>query len=243
MEKVILKVEKREEVGKSQVKKLRKESIIPAVCYKDGKEPINLKINAGDFSKVLQTRAGENVLLTLEIDKVKALNGATVIIKEMQTHPLSEKVVHVDFKEISLTEKITVKVPVTSHGEAQEVVSEGGLIEHAIWEIEVECLPTQIPEKIEAEVSGMKIGDTIFVKDLPIPPGVKVLNDPELVVLTAKPPAKEEVKPEIPEEGLEEPEVIEKGKKKEEEEVAEEEAAAPKKEAPKKEEKKGEKKA
>ncbi|NQT22834.1 MAG: 50S ribosomal protein L25 [Candidatus Omnitrophica bacterium] len=242
MEKVILKVEKREEVGKSQVNKLRKESMIPAVCYKDGKESVNLKINARDFGDILQTKAGENVLLTLKIDQVKALNGATVIIKEIQTHPLSEKIVHVDFKEISLTEKIKIKVPVAAHGEAQDVISEGGIIEHAIWELEIECLPTQIPEKIEAEVSGMKIGDTIFVKDLPIPPGIEVLNDPELVVLTAKPPAKEEVKGEVPEEGLEEPEVIEKGKKKEEEEVAEDEAA-PKKEAPKKEEKKGEKKA
>jgi len=239
MEKVVLKVEPREELGKSKVNKLRKDDIVPAVCYKDGKKAVNLKVKAGEFNKALHTKAGENVLITLKADEIKALNGRTVIIKEMQTDPLSEKVVHIDFKEISLTEKIKVKVPVASHGEAKEVINEGGIIEHTIWELDVECLPTQIPEKIEAEVSGMKIGDTVFVKDLPIPPDVKVLNDPELVVLTAKPPAKEEVKPEIPEEGAEEPEVIEKGKKKEEEEEpTEEKAQAPKKEE-KKEEKKG----
>ena len=239
MEKVVLKVEPRGELGKSKVGKLRKEDIVPAVCYKDGKKAVNLKMKAREFDTVLHTKAGENVLITLKADEIKSLNGRTVIIKEMQTHPLSEKVVHVDFKEISLTEKIKVKVPVASRGEAKEVVAEGGIIEHAIWELDVECLPTQIPEKIEAEVSGMKIGDTVFVKDLPIPPGVKVLNDPELVVLTAKPPAKEEVTPEIPEEGAEEPEVIEKGKKKEEEE---EEGAEEKTKAPKKDEKKEEKK-
>jgi large subunit ribosomal protein L25 len=230
MEKVTLQAKKRDELGKTKVGKLRKEKLIPCVCYKDGKEPINIKVRAGDFIKTLHTKAGENVLITLNIEDDKSKKDRTVIIKEMQTHPVKEDILHVDFKEISLTEKIKVKAPITIHGEAKDVVSEGGVIEHAMWELEIECLPTEIPEKIVVEVAGMKIGDTVFVKGLDIPQGIKVLNDPDLVVVTAKPPAKEEVAPEVPEEELTEPEVIEKGKKEEEEEEAAEEKAPPKKE-------------
>ena len=143
-----------------------------------------------------------------------------------------------DFNEISLTDKIKVKVPVHPHGIAEGVSKEEGVLETVIWEIEIECLPTEIPQKIETEVAQMKIGDSIFVKDLIVPPGVKVLNDPELTVFTVKPPAKEEVVEEVPAEGADEPEIISKGKK-EEEEIPEAGEAA-KKEPPKpKEEKKG----
>lgn len=234
MEKVILHTQKRKECGKTNAKKLRKQELIPTVCYKDGKEPMNLKVNKRDLEAALHTKAGENVLITLKIDDEKAHKEKTVIIKEIQRDPIKEEIMHVDFKEISLTEKIKVKVPVVSHGEAQEVIREDGIIEHIIWEIDIECLPTDIPEKIEVEVSQMKIGDTVYVKDLKIPTPIKVLNDPELVVLTAKPPAKEEVKLEEAAEEITEPEVIEKGKKEAEEEIAEE-APPPKKE---KEEKK-----
>ncbi len=229
MEKVILHAKIRKECGKSKVKKLRKEGLIPAVCYKDGKEPINLKANARDLFKALNTKAGENVLLTLLIDGLKSAKEKTVIIKEIQTDPIKEDIIHIDFKEISLTEEVKVKVPVAVHGEAGEVVKEGGIVEHAIWEVDVECLPTKIPEKIEVEVSGMKIGDTIYIRDLRVPQGVKILNDPGLVVLIGKPPAKEEIKAEEAVEEITEPEVIEKGKKEKEEEVVEEKAPSPKK--------------
>lgn len=245
MEKVILHAKIREERGKSKVKKLRKENMVPTVCYKDGKKPINLKVNARDLFKALHTKAGENVLITLKIEpsassgpsRAKLRGGdpesageKTVIIKEIQTDPIKEDIIHIDFKEISLTEEVRIKVPVAVHGEAQEVVKEGGIVEHAIWEVDVECLPTKIPEKIEVEVSGMKIGDTIYIKDLKVPEGVKILNDPELVVLIGKPPAKEEIKVEEAAEEITEPEVIEKGKKEVVEEEAEEKAPPPKKE-------------
>ena len=107
---------------------------------------------------------------------------------------------------------------------------DGGVLDHALWEVQIECLPTDIPEKITVEAAGMKIGDTVYIKDLPVPAGVKILNDPELTVLSVVPPAKEEVAAEAPtEEEALEPEVIAKGKK-EEEEVAEEEGEKPAKE-------------
>jgi len=242
MEKIILDAQKREELGKSKVNKVRKKGLIPAVCYRAGKESISIKIKMKDFADILHTKAGENVLITLKISEDKSPKDRVVIIKEIQRDPVKEDIIHVDFNEISLTEKIKVKVPVAMRGEAKEVVSEGGVIEHAIWEVDVECLPTQIPEKIEADVSGMKINDTVFIKDLKVPEGVKILNDPELVILTAKPPAKEEAKVEVPGEEMIEPEVIEKVKKEEEEEAAEEEKGQPKKEVKEEKPEKPEKK-
>ena len=220
MEKVILKAEIREETGKAKVKKLRKNNIVPAVVYKSGKESVNIKVKARDLLEVLSTSAGENVLITLKVGGKKEARDLTCIIKEIQRDPVKEDIIHVDLNEISLTEKLKVKVPVHSRGEAEGVVKDEGVLEHVLWEVEIECLPTQIPEKIEVEVGAMKIGDTVYVKDLPVPPGVQILNDPELTVLSVAPPAKEELPEEVPAEGAEEPEVIVKGKKEEAEEEA-----------------------
>jgi len=230
MEKIILNAEIREEIGKSKLKDLRKNKIVPAVVYKGGKETVNIKVNDGDLFHVLHTSAGENVLITLKI-KNDRKKERTCLIKEIQRNPVKENVIHVDFNEISLTEKIKVKVPVHPHGEAEGVVKDEGVLEHIMWEIEVECLPTDIPEKIEVEVASMKIGDSIYVKDLKAPAGVKMLVDPELTVFTVKPPSKEEIVAEVPEGEAEEPEVITKGKKEEEEAEDAEGEEKPKKEA------------
>ena len=232
MKKVILNADIREEVGKSKVKELRRSDLIPAVMYKDGKEVINLKLKTSDLFDVLHTTAGGNVLITLKIKGDKKSKDRTCIIKEVQRNPVKENIIHIDLSEISLTEAIKIKVPIHPHGEPEGVVKDGGVLDHPLWEVEVECLPTEIPEKIVVEVAAMKIGDTIFVKDLKIPSGVKVINDPELTVLSVVPPAKEEVVEEIPGEETGEPEVISKGKK-EEEEIPEGEDGKPaKKEAP-----------
>ena len=245
MEKVVLNAEIRKETGKTKVKALRKKGLVPAVAYKGGKESLNLTVNTRELFTALHTSAGANVLITLKVKDDKKAKDRTCIIKELQRDPVKDDIIHVDLNEISLTENIKVKVPIRPHGEAEGVVKDEGVLEHVLWEVEVECLPTEIPEKIEVEVSPMKIGDTVYVKDLKMPMGIKVLADPELTVLSVVPPAKEEVVEEVPSEEIQEPEVIAKGKK-EEEEVAEEEAKPgekPKKEeAPPKQEKKQEKK-
>jgi len=233
MEKIVVNAEIRTELGKSKVKKLREKDLIPAVVYKGGKECFNLKIQRKELFEALHTSAGENVLITLKIKGEKKVKEKTCIIKELQYHPVRENILHVDLNEISLTEKIKIKVPVQTHGEPEGVTKDGGVLDHPLWEVEIECLPTEIPEKIEVEVGKMKIGDTVYVKDLEVASGIKILNDPELTVLSVVPPAKEEVAEEVPAEGeMEEPEVIKKGKK-EEEEIPEGEAE----EKPKKEEK------
>ncbi len=120
-----------------------------------------------------------------------------------------------------------MNVPLVSHGEPVGVKVDGGVLERIMWELQVECLPTDIPEKIEAEVSNLKIGEAIYVKNITPPEGVKILNDPELIAMIVKPPKVEVLKEEVPLEAAStEPELIRKKK-----EEAEEEEAAPKEEA------------
>ncbi|MDD5085783.1 MAG: 50S ribosomal protein L25/general stress protein Ctc [Candidatus Omnitrophica bacterium] len=234
-----LKAVKREKLGKEYAKKLRKKEWIPAVIYGGKTGSMPLEISLYDFKQLLRTGAGGNVIIDLKIegDKTKA---HTVLIKELQQDPVTGAVQHVDFKAISLTEKIRIKVPVQEKGESVGV-KEGGILDHIHREVEVECLPTEIPPKIDVPVEHLKIGDSIFVKDLVFPEGVTCTMSPDDLIFTVLVPKKEEeVAPAAAAEGAaaEEPELIRK-KKAEEGEVPageEKEKAAPKEE--KKEEKK-----
>lgn len=230
MEKVILKADIRSQTGKRAAKDLRNQGEIPANVYKGGKEALSLKVASKSMEEALHTTAGENVIITLEISGGDNVKDKTVLIKEIQREPIRNQMLHVDFNEISLTEVLKVDVPLVSHGESVGVKIDGGTLEHVMRELHVECLPTAIPEKIEVEVSALKIGDAVYVKDVVVPDGVKVLNDPELIVMIVKSP-----KVEVPVEAavagaVEEPELIRKKKEEEAEEGEEKEAA---KEAPK----------
>jgi large subunit ribosomal protein L25 len=229
MAKINLKSIIREEKGKEAVKKLRAQGLIPAVVYKGGNS-LNIKFTAADFLHVIHTKAGENVIVNLQIEDASKKPSRTAIIKEIQYHPVKGDVLHVDFNEISLTEALVVQVPIAAKGEAVGI-KEGGVLEHILWEIEVECLPTQIPENIPVDVTPLKIGDSILVKDLQVPVGVKVLTDQESTVLSLAVPRVEEeaVKPE---EELVEPEVIMEKKPEEEEAPAEETKTKAKEKAP-----------
>ncbi|MDD5680643.1 MAG: 50S ribosomal protein L25 [Candidatus Omnitrophica bacterium] len=242
MEKIQLKAEVRDAVGKKPSKKVRNEGFVPAVVYKEGKETVSLKINEKELLKALNTKAGTNVLIGLKVDAGEGKSkDRTVLVKEVQHHPIKDRIIHVDFQEISLTEKLTIDVPLVTKGEAEGVVKEEGVLEHVLWEVKVECLPADIPEKIEIDVTSLKIGDSILMKDVQAPAGVKILNPPDQTVVTVKLPHVE--KP--VEEGVEEvvePELIREKKEKEEAEGEEAGEAAPEakeaKEPKKKEEKK-----
>ncbi|MCQ9207798.1 MAG: 50S ribosomal protein L25 [Omnitrophica bacterium] len=234
MEKIKLKATPREEIGKEKVKKLRALGLIPAVVYK-GKNSLNIKVSAKDLNKVIHTKAGENVVVSLEIEDAKTKKPKTVIIKEIQYHVLKGDTLHIDFNEISLTEVLTIKVPIAAKGEPKGA-KEGGVLEHVFWELEVECLPEQIPENILIDINSMEVGDSILVKDLKIPAGVKVLADPEATVVSLAIPHVEEAAEVVPGEEVVEPEMIME-KKPEEEEAAAEEAKAPEKEKKEKKEK------
>jgi large subunit ribosomal protein L25 len=237
METINLETQLREEKGKQLVKRLRLEGLIPAVVYKGGGDSMSLKLSQKDFMKVINTKACVNVIINL---KIAGKKEKTVMIKEIQKNPVRGDIIHIDFNEISLTETSKFKVKLGPKGEA-EGVKEGGTLERIIWEIDIECLPTKIPEKLEVDISSLKIGDSVFVKDIIPVPDIKILQDPSMIVMSVKPPFVEKVEEAAPAEGApEEPELIKKKKEAEEEEGGEEPKAKeePKKEAPPKEEKK-----
>lgn len=228
MEEIFLDVEPREELGKTQVKHLREKDFIPAIVYAKAKEPCAIKVSRHEFLILLHQHRLENSVVNLKINpKHKA---KPCLIKEIQYDPVRGDIIHLDFNEISLTQAIKVDVPVVAKGEPQGVKLEGGSLEQILWEIEVECLPTDIPEKIEVDVSLLKMGEAIHIKDITFPSQIKVLDNPEAVVLSVAMPLKEEVAA-APVEGevTQEPEVIKEKKELPAERVPEEEEKKEKK--------------
>jgi len=223
MEEIFLDVELRPELGKGRVKDLRKQGLIPAVVYAEGKDSISVKISNSELLRLLHQHRLEGVVINLKVKDDKKHGSRPCLIKEIQYHPVHGDIIHVDFNEISLTKAIKVNIPVVAKGEPIGVKQEGGSLEHILWEIEIECLPTNIPKEIAVDVSQLKIGDSVHIKDLTLPSDVKVLNDQSAIVLSVASPMKEEVAA-APVEGEEklEPEVI-KEKKEVPAESAEEE--------------------
>ena len=236
MKTVPLKANLRDGVGKQKAKQIRLKKNIPAIVYGHGIKPTPIVVTQDDFQKVIHTKAGENVVIFLNIDGAKK-SEKTVVIKEIQHNPVTDAIEHVDFAAISLTEKIKVKVPLHVKGEAPGL-KEGGILDVVHHEVEVECLPTDIPEKIDHDISQMGIGDAVHVRELKFPAGVIPQLSADEVVIAIHAPKAEEVTPVAAEEAPSEPEVI--TKKKEEAEV---EPAEPKQqEKPKPQEKTPEKK-
>ncbi|MBM3253240.1 MAG: 50S ribosomal protein L25 [Candidatus Omnitrophica bacterium] len=217
MEQVNLEVQLREEKGKQAVKKLRENSLIPAVVYKKAEEVLSIKFDKKDFHRVIHTQAGENVIITLKFKSDKKIKDKTVIIKEIQHNPLTDAVLHVDFNQISLTEKIEVNVPIIPKGECLGV-KEGGVLAHVLKELHIECLPTRIPQSIEADITNLKIGDLLHVNDLLIPSGIKVITETDAVVFSVEAPKVEKVEVAAVAEEAQEPEVIKQKKELPEEE-------------------------
>jgi len=234
MEEVILEVELRQERGRGKVKDLREAGFIPAVVYKEGKESLCLKVGHKTLIQLLHQHRLEGVIINLKLKEDKLSKPKPCLIKEIQYDPVHGDIIHIDFNEVSLTKQIKVSVPVVSKGEPAGVKQEGGSLEHILWEIQVECLPTDIPKEIQVDITNLRMGEGVYVKDLVVPAAVKVLNDPGAVVMQVVAPMKEEV-PVTPVEGevQQEPEVI-----KEKKEVAEEGAQGAEGGKEKKEEKK-----
>ena len=217
MEEVILEVQKRIDTGTGSVNRLRKSAVLPAVVYGEGQSPMNLQLPAKEFANLVAGHKGGSFMIKLRIKDGSKHTDKAVLIKEIQHHPVKDTVIHVDFNEISLTKNIRVKVPVAAKGEAVGVKRDAGVLDHVIWELEIECLPASIPEIIEVDVSNLAIGQSIHVKDIILPAGVKVLNDPAAAVLAVVAPAKEEapVSAEAAEgQAKAEPEVIKEKKEK-----------------------------
>ena len=213
MEELFLDAEIREEVGKGKTKGLRDKGFIPAVVYADGKDALSLKLSHRQLVQLVHQHRIEGVIINLNIKDDKKHKSRPCLIKEIQHDPVHGEIVHVDFNQISLTKEIKVNVPIIAKGEAVGVKLEGGSLEHVLWEIEIECLPVNIPKGIEVDISALKLGESVHVKDMVMPSGVKVLNDPQSIVLSVAAPMKEEVPAEAVEgEEKQEPEVIKEKK-------------------------------
>jgi large subunit ribosomal protein L25 len=178
-----LTVQTRTQVGRNAIKKVRKEGLIPGVIYGVGQEPINLEVNRRQLSTVLAHSSGENILLELEIVDGDNKRNSLAMIQEVQHHPIQRQILHVDFHAVSATEKITAEVPIETVGEPIGVKTNGGLLEHILRDLEVECLPGDLPDRIEVDVTNLDINQSIHVKDLPLPPGVEAVTDGDLTVV------------------------------------------------------------
>jgi large subunit ribosomal protein L25 len=213
MEELFLEAEPREELGRGRVKDLREKGFIPAVVYAQGKESLPIRVSQKALLGLVHQHRIESAVINLKIKDDKKNKPLSCLIKEIQYDPVHGNIIHVDFNEISLTKAIRVNVAVVAKGEPIGVKQEGGSLEHILWEIEVECLPTDIPKGIVVDVSQLKIGDSVHIRDITFPSGVKVLDDPTAIILSVTAPMKEEVPVEAVEgEEKQEPEVIKEKK-------------------------------
>ncbi len=179
--------ERREGTGKGVARKLRAAGRVPGILYGRGVEPIPLSVDAKDLYHVLH-EGGANVLLDLVVDGEPHL----ALAREVQRDHIRDRYVHVDFLAVSRTERITVTVPIQVVGESVGVKA-GGVLEHHLWEVQAECLPGDVPDAIEADVSALGVGDSLKVADLVPPAGVTILSPPEELVLAVVPPQAREV--------------------------------------------------
>jgi large subunit ribosomal protein L25 len=211
-----LKSDRRNEAGKGVARKLRRSGRIPAVYYGRGEAPISITIGLKELEEIIQQSGGSNVIVDLKVEGDGA-GDRKAIIREIQRDPVEGNILHLDLQHISLTERITVEVPIVLVGTPIGVKDGGGILEHLLREVEVECLPTDIPSKLEVEVSGLNIGDSLHVSDLKAD-RVTIKTEADRAIAAVVPPTiLEEVKP--AEEGAPtEPELV---KEKKEEEAAE----------------------
>jgi large subunit ribosomal protein L25 len=178
------------------------------VVYGARTKPLNIAIEFEELDKVLHHATGENVLVDLLMEENGRTNNRLALIQEVQHHPFEDVVLHVDFHEVSATEKLRTAVPVRPVGEPAGVKTGGGVLECVMRELHVECLPKDLPEVIEVNVEKLEIGHGAHVGDITPPTGVTLLDDKgQPVFIVAAPIAEEEVAPEVAE-GLVEPEVI-----------------------------------
>ena len=180
-----LKARKRSETGKGEVRRLRNSGEIPAVIYGHGTEPQTLAVRNEELQDAIRGEAGLNVLLDLQVTDGKQKDNHLVMIKELQRHPFKEKLLHVDFLKVARDEKVTMKVPIAILGEEESVgLRVGGTLQHNLWEVEVECLPTEVPDHLQADIAEIVVGEHLSVSDIKPRPGVTVLTDPDEIILT-----------------------------------------------------------
>jgi large subunit ribosomal protein L25 len=205
----VIEAQKRTPGGKNANRRLRSSGIIPAVIYGPGKQPISISVDPQIVRDILHSEAGRNSIFTINVDGSAQSNA---MVKDYQLDPILGHLIHVDFIQIAMDQKLTLEVNIELVGDPEGVKVGGGLMDFVTRSIEVECLPKDIPETIEVDVSKLQINDYVRVKNIEIDPKVKILTEPDVVVVTIIPPIKEEQPAEAEAAATAEPEVIKKGK-------------------------------
>ena len=238
---IVVAAQNRAETGKNVNRRLRVQGLIPGVLYGSAKKPVPVSVSPKEIGAILRSKTGENTLFDLDLDGSRR----KVILKEFQFEPIKGSLLHADFYEVALDKELQVNVHVELVGTPVGVKVQGGIVDWVTRELEVECLPADIPEKITVDISALEIGKHVRVAEIKAPDKVKILTEPDIVIAHVVAPRAEEVAPTAAEaapaaEGaVAEPEVIKKGKAVAEGETAEEPKAAekPDKKAEKKEKK------
>jgi len=185
-----LTVQQRGETGKQVAKRLRRAGVVPAVLY-GGAKPESISVDPKAVLRIIHGHAGSTQLLNLTFEG--GAGSRMAIIRDLQFDPVSERLLHVDLQEVTADRAITVRVAVHPVGEAVGVRDQKGILNVVLHELDVSCLPILIPERIDADVAALMIGDVLTVGDLRAPEGVRILNDPGQAVVTVAAPMAEEV--------------------------------------------------
>lgn len=177
----------RESKGKEAAKKLRKNREVPAIFYGPETKPLMLSVDHSDLLGILKKTTGENIILGLQIESGSGSDTKTVMLKELQTDPLKDLILHADFYEISLDKKLTVKIPVqlvnTPIG-----VTKGGILQQIRRELTISCLPHNLIDHVDVDVSDLNIGESIHIQDIELPPEIKSIDEGHLTVAVVAAP-------------------------------------------------------
>lgn len=191
MEKTNLKVTVRKTTGNGAAKELRREGMIPAILYGPKAEPLMLSVTTTELESILKTSNIGQVLLNLLIQNGKQ-KSRTAMIKELQTQPVSGNLLHVDFYEVAMDQKIKISIPVVTTGQS-EGVEEGGVLQLVRHEVEIYCFPNNIPESLEVDISGMGIGDSKHIDEVSIDESFELVDESNFTIVTVLSPKAEEV--------------------------------------------------
>jgi len=212
MAEIVVAARERSDTGKNVNRRLRAQGLIPGVLYGARKQAVPVSVSPKEIGSILRSASGENTLFDLDLGGTRR----KVILKEFQMEPLKGRLLHADFYEVALDKTLEVRVPVEIHGVPVGVKVQGGIVDFVTRELEIECLPTDIPEKISVDISALELGKHVRVSDIQFPPNVTVLTEPDVVIVHVVAPRAEEapVVAEVVAEGAvaAEPEVIKKGK-------------------------------
>ena len=212
MSQILVETKRRAPGGKNVNRRLRIAGLIPAVLYGRGREPVPLSVEPKTIVDILYSESGQNTIFSLSVDGGERANA---MVKDYQLDPVKGKLIHTDFVQIAMDRLLEVSVNVELVGEA-EGVKAGGLLDFVTRSIDLECLPADIPDSIKVDVGHLKMNDYVRVKNIEFESKIKVLTDPEVVIVTISPPLKEAEPVEVAPAEAAEPEVIKKGKTTEE---------------------------